>query len=197
MAKVKPDHQRLDEIRGRIAELEAQRADIEAQPVSRDEALAALDRWIHAEAAKFANDLSIGSLLNGDPRARLYAIGWGSQHIDWTPTLCALMPDTVRAYYVDQIDAELAEREPLSAEQRQQRRAEIDGELFRLAQEEERIITAMQARGEAVQRRGDADPRAVLGLTEAPARPAPPTEAPSRGRVWTKDPGQRQWEDRQ
>lgn len=176
-AKTKTDAERLAEIRERIGALQDELVDLDQRPVSRDEAIAAADSWMDQKAAAFTHDLNLNDLIKGKPHARLYPISQGET--DWQTTLCALFPDTVRDFLVEQIDAELGEREPISNAEREERRQEIRDELFKLEQQDEEIVARKEAAGETVTRRGDADVRAVLGLQRPPERPAPmPTETP-------------------
>lgn len=175
MAKTaKTSADRLAEVRDRIADLEHERDQLNKAPCTRDEALTALDSWIAGRAAEFEKDTGVNGLLRGDPNVQLHVVSFGSGEKSWTPALCALMPDAVRSHFAGRIDAALADKTPMTPAQRQQRKADIDGELYELNAEEERLVQIMHGNGEGVTRRGDADPRAVLGLDAPPAAPEPP-----------------------
>ena len=181
MASKKTDAARLSEIRDQIAALADEVTELEHRPVSRDEAIAAADRWIKSRAAELKGDIQVGNLLRGEAYTRLSVIRASGTELE--PTLCALVPQAVRDFLVEQIDDQLAATEPISDEDRKQRRQEIDGERLALEREEEAIVQRLQAAGQQVDRRGGADPRAILGLDTAPKRPAPPAEAEERASV--------------
>jgi hypothetical protein len=79
--------------------------------------------------------------------------------------LCAIAGDGMRAVLRDAIGAYLAPHPPgLPLAERELRAAEIDEEIFALEWEEERLIEQAEEAGMEIEGRGDADPRAILGL---------------------------------
>lgn len=181
MMATKTDAKRLEEIRDAIAKLADEAADLERRPVSRDEAVAALDHWIALQASNF--DPVITNLINkGEAWTQLGEVRPGGA-LDFTSALCALAGDRVREDLIGRIDAALADAAPMGAEERNTRRQEIDREKLTLEREEETIVQRFRDAGQHVERRGDADPRAVLGLNAAPKRPALPAEVEERAPI--------------
>lgn len=161
----------LENTREAIAALKAEAADLQGQPVSRDEALAALDEWIARRAREC--EPPVGNLLRGRPECDLTVLDAGGRR-DAEAMLCAIVPDAVRDFVTPRIDAALDGQPTASAEERQRRLADIEAELLRLQNDEESIIQHLEDAGIPTARRADADPRAVLGLDQPPRRPAPP-----------------------
>lgn len=171
MAAKKTDETKLEEIRQRVRDLQAERDDLNRRPVSREEAIAALDRWLQDQRDEHWRETNVNGLLKGSANLSLHVTRFTGDR-DFAPLLAAAIPDSLRAYYVERIDAALAERAPMSTAERQHRASEIDGELYRLEAEEEQIVRRLNADGERVVRRGDQDPRTVLGLTAPPSPPS-------------------------
>ena len=160
----------LDKVRARIAERRTERERVAEKPRTRDEALEALEAWITSEAAKLEPDA--GAFIHGRPRATLTHQDFGSGRATFTPALCLLGPDRIRDAFAAEIENELADTEPLAAQDQAARLAELDAEILDLERNEESLVVALHEAGEPVERRADADPRAVLGLDTPPTRPA-------------------------
>ena len=88
--------------------------------------------------------------------------------VSWE-ALCAIAPEAVRSHFAGRIDADLEGRETLSAKTLRKREVGLADERLKLEEKEEGLVREMAEAGQAVQRRSDADPRAVLGLKEPPA----------------------------
>ena len=86
--------------------------------------------------------------------------------------LCWFAPDLMKTKLFEMIDA-VPDHLSMSKEQKDERLTELDREIFQLSLEEEAIIEAAAARDTHLLRRGDADPKAVLGLRVMQARTIP------------------------
>lgn len=191
-------HARMEAARTRIAELRDERRAVDQAPVTRAEAEAAVDAWIAARR-QAAIDIVVGSFLRGDTSGQLLprddqplqgAVNGTSCMIPAPnrlprveATLVALMPEQVRALLMAEVDRQLADQQPMSAEARQAERERIDTEIWTQGQVEEAAIRELEALGERPLRRPDADPRIILDLAEPPAPlPRPQRAKPIKGR---------------
>lgn len=160
-----------DQIRARIATLKAERARIVGLPPARERAADVLERQLLVLAADGRERLQVQlrKLAAGtEPAAALFRARVGSEygleHASLGPLLCALLTPAV---VMDAL-APLLESMPagISDDDRKARLAAIDAELWAAEIEEERLIVEAEARGEVVQRRGDANPAAVLYMPD-------------------------------
>lgn len=151
-------------IQGRITDAQSALKTLRAAPASREEMLSAIDAGLdrYAENARSAFDIS--TLLASDSAPRFNP---RDPHVSDIVGLLVLTDrDLIRGLIVDRIDRALANREGIARTERTARIAEAEAALFDLELEEERTVRIAEAAGLAVQRRPDADPRAVLA--EAP-----------------------------
>lgn len=160
---------KLNSLRQRIAALQEEREALRRRPRTREEALAAVEDWIETNTDHYTVE---SPLRYAEPTLH-FQLGDDTERTDLHRLLATLFPDRVRQYAAAQIDLALAEAEPISQEAADRRREEIDAEVLALERQEEALIEQLEDGGEPVARRAEADPRAVLGLDEPPARPAP------------------------
>lgn len=160
---------KVTDIRRRIAALAEEREALGRRPRTREEAIDAFEQWL----AQNADQFDVGAFVkHGEPVLHLRPADDPAGG-DLQRVVATLFGDELRAYVIARIDQMLADADPISAEDAAKRREEIAAELLTLEREEEEIICKMRAAGETVARRGDADPRALLGLDDPPPRPAP------------------------
>ena len=157
--KRKSEPETLDAIRARLAELTAERAALEREPVDRAAALANIDAWIAARAARCSFDVRAFASAGGDPGAvHAYTAASadvpGAQHVDVSPGLCLLAPDAVRARLVGLVD-DAGIRYGRTAAARTARRDEIDTAIADLERREELAVRALEDDGRDVARRPD------------------------------------------
>jgi hypothetical protein len=151
-------------IQGKIADAQAALKTLRAAPASREEMLAAVDAGLdrYAESARGAFDIS--GLFEADRAPRFSP---RDLHVNDLVGLLVLTDrDLIRGLIVDRIDGALANRSGVDRAQRGEMIAQAEAALLDLELEEERTVRIAEAAGLAVQRRPDADPRAVLA--EAP-----------------------------
>ncbi len=147
----------LAAIRAEISELDAEAARITKAPQPADEARA----MIKASVARLA--------AGGVPILFNDAVQWpgkfaeGQVHAsdDSLAVLCWLFPDVVEAKLATLIGARPG---AMAASEKQAARGQIETDRLELGRAEEAVITGIEATGLEVDRRADADPRAVLGI---------------------------------
>ena len=153
----------LAELRMRRLRLLDERDELASRPVPKDEALAALDRDIDELVAIAKRETNVRSLTRaGNPAWTIPANG----------ILIALLIGANRNAFRDQLAAMLEptysnDAKPISAEEREAALHRIDEDLLELELAEEAAIRSAEAVGLHVQRRADADPRAVLAGDDA------------------------------
>lgn len=158
MARKAPG-KRVAELRDQIAALKARRREASAAPAADAEIQAALDDFIKRRAAEYrVNRIT-------DPLARRGRIGsLGVENIEQFAAF--FFGDTIREALLAHVDT----GEGLSRDDRAARLAQIDEELFTAECAEEQTIAEAEDEGRTIERRGDADPRAVLNSTEGDDR---------------------------
>lgn len=151
---------KLDALRDQIADLQVQRDDVEAAPLTRDEASARFDHIL----ARIQDDPITGNGPAG--------LAGGSFNEDellrWLAApgfLCETFATEIKAGLLRRFDAEVGDaKSGIAAAERRARLADLDAEIFRFEQVEEELIEALEAAGGDIARRPDADARAALGL---------------------------------
>ena len=186
MSEIQETSERLAKLRAEIVQLGEERAKIEGASVPRDEALDLIERTISHNASRVGS--TYGFLLRpGTSPADLDLVPNGQV----ASAFCSFLPDLVREKLIAEVDRNLAERPSgLPTEERPAALAEIDAAIRKLGVEEEQIITEAEAAGIELDRREDADPAIVLGVTELEeyTPPKPQTKRPKRKkskRSWT------------
>ena len=171
-----PPAETVSKARDQIAALRQQLLDIETAPYPREEILAAMEVQIRAFAAAGAPDLDMLIAAGGN-------IGWpeqqhlvgaaGSVFIVNVPALVAwLSPEALIKKLSKEIeDAADDDGEAVPRAERPKRIRAIRDELLTVERIEETGIEDAAKGGAEIERRSDADPRAVLGL--ASSLPAP------------------------
>lgn len=151
----KASDKRVAELREQIVELKTRRGEINAAPAVDAEIKAALDDFIKRRAAEYrVNRIT-------DPLARRGRIGsLGADNLEQFAAF--FFGDTIRQTLLAHVTA----GDGLSREDRAAQLADIDDQLFAAECAEEQAIIDAEANGQPIERRGDADPAAVLNSTE-------------------------------
>jgi hypothetical protein len=169
---------KLEAVRVRIAALKSEAHEIERQPRSRAEVRekvhAQIDAWREQgrlEARRALSEIAYGitgiARLNARVHDEYVGIRTPLGQADLGPALVGLLgAEVVGAFLLADLETI---PEGLDRGERAARLAEIAAELDKLERDEEAIVCALEAEGEAVMRRADARPEIVLGTYEAPA----------------------------
>lgn len=158
MARKAPD-KRVAELRDEIVALKARRREISAAPVVDAEIKAALDEFIQRRAAEYR----VSRIT--DPLARHGRINsLGAENMERFAAF--FFGDVIRAALLDHVDI----HDGLSHDERARQLKDIDDQLFVAECREECAITEAENDGRPIERRSDADPRAVLNATEGDDR---------------------------
>jgi hypothetical protein len=157
---------KIDALRTRITELQAERPGILRQRRTRAEVLAAaesqLSRWEAIGRARFSRGLQ--SLAAGAATTPMLLTGVASNdgvvRVDAGPFIVGVLGiDQVRQAYLADLDQI---PEGMAREQREARLAELAASLDDLEAREERLIEESEATEAPIQRRPDARPEIVL-----------------------------------
>lgn len=147
----------LDQIRGRLVELEAEAAEIEAMPAPRDVILAAFDRDLARFTGEATRTFQIANLTRTPkPGLRLPSV----EAAVWL--LVAANAEAFRSFVISLIDKDLDGADLPDLKERAARLEKIAEERDELVRAEEAVIREMEAAGLPVLRRADADPDALL-----------------------------------
>lgn len=157
--------QTLAQIRARIPVLQAALAAERAAPMSRAESCAAIERQVAARATVGEGRLryQVESVCHGgDLTDTLRVRASPDGRIDLFPLLVSVLG-------AEALTSKLCSFLPtdddgLTLADRAARAREIEAELLQAEIDEEAAIEAVEATGASVDRRADADPRAVLGM---------------------------------
>lgn len=159
----------IDEIRERILAMKAEleRFAHAAEPI--EESLRRCDLWIDAQAARLDPIVPIGHGVS----ARGIRLEWpAALHNPSEVLACALHPERVRELLHAAVHRAYDLRGDgaisITAAQRTSRMRKLREALFLLESQEEQLIRDLEAAGLDIDRRGDADPAAVLGLEPRP-----------------------------
>lgn len=141
-------------IRDRIAAKKNELFALEQAKVPRDIADRAADNSIewHAERGR----ISVASFADG------HGLLSQVEKIRGFDLLCWISPDLVRKRFSDELDRFYEGVVAMDAASISKRRAALEAELFDLEVAEERLIAQAEEAGQRINRRGDADPRAIL-----------------------------------
>ncbi len=151
----------LSELRALGARLRDQRAEIEARPVTLEQAQVAASEALHLEAARVLDDLSLSSLAKpGDCRTPTLRLN----DRDMAALAFAASADGAAAAVRDRLADHYQKHglQGLDAEDRDAQLAKIEAECLACELAEEAIIRDLEEDGVAPLRRPDADPRALL-----------------------------------
>lgn len=155
-------------LRDRIRALHAERAELSAASIDMRAALARVDSFVTSLAAQGRPSIGVFVGRESSPAPTdIIAPGFvgpdGARFDQVLACLAWLFPDTMRAQLGAEVEADYSARNGVDEETRAQRLAQIDVELFELEVAEERSIMQLEAAGvRSVQRRPDADPRAIV-----------------------------------
>lgn len=154
----------VEKLRSDRLSLLDEREAIEGMATPRDEALAALDAGLDNLADKAVEALSIASLTRP---ARAPSFAPSVPEGDLFGLLIAANREAVREIIVDRLDEFYSAHPSMSAADKADAIAKIDAEIFERELAEEAAIRAAEQAGLAIERREDADPRAVLAADTA------------------------------
>jgi hypothetical protein len=158
MAKPLDTIARIETIRGKIDATKARRREIEFAPLPRVESVSLIRETIAKSAAEWRADFSL-SAVRAYPPAPL-----GALRLDDVP-LAAVAPDALEKTLVAALDAAPRDYpDGLPARERPAALAAIDAEILALEIDEEQVICDAEQIGQVIDRRPDADPRAILAV---------------------------------
>jgi len=152
----------LERLREKIAGLQTQRATLARDTLSRTEVQAELAAYVERCALEGRGILGflIKDAATGSPFRGLLDLKSHGRGTDAAALLCALLPEPITSALCD-IAAEVI---PIGTPpgDRARQLAELDAQILALEIDEESMIEALEAAFVSVDRRPDADPRAVL-----------------------------------
>ncbi len=154
----------VEKLRSDRLSLLDEREAIEGMATPRDEAIAALDAGLDSLADRAVEAVSISSLTR-PARAPTFVPNVADG--DLLGLLIAANRDNIRDIIVDRLDEFYAQHAAMSAADKAAAIAAIDAEIFQLELAEEAAVRAAESAGLAIERREDADPRAVLAADAA------------------------------
>lgn len=157
----------VEGVRAAIRQLEAERQAVRSAPVPLNEAVAAVEQTVDRLAAHaiYTNaDTLLAAAQRGEP-ATFDLHTTNPAALAGFLVQCLRVP--FRAALVAQLESAYAGLQPgLPSDARAEKLADLDRQLLELGRQEEQLIDDLAALGLDVARRGDADPRCVLGLAE-------------------------------
>lgn len=174
-------HKRLQEVREQIDEALSRRDQVASAPLTPAEVKDRLTDWVdrQAERAEYRQAVNIASKSDrrmGDTLLQPEVIG--NARADVVPLLAFACGDMLKDRLASAVDGLVDTERAVSADDRQAKLAEIDGELNELGREEESIITALEAAGETIARRSEADMAIVAEVREVEDPPKPEGKDP-------------------
>lgn len=155
----------VEGVREAIRQLDAERQAVASAPVPLAEAVEAVEQTVDRIAAHGIYTTADGILLaaQGGRPATFDLHSLNSAAAVGFLVQCLRAP--LRAALVAKLEDDYRDLQPgLPADARTEKLAQLDRELLELGHQEEQLITELAGLGIEVSRRGDADPRAVLGL---------------------------------
>lgn len=165
---------KLETIRSKIADLQAEIEPLEEDRRTREEAADRIDRWVDGEAERInARPIIVGAAIGGramtasDCSRDEYPITW----------LAWLDPEALKARLrgeLDQIAPDVCS--DLPSNERHKLLKEKRAELAKLEAEEEAAIEELEKAGDVIPRRRDADPATILGTEDPEPEPEPERE---------------------
>ncbi len=156
----------VEGVREAIRQLEAERQAVQSAPVPLAEAVEAVEQTIDRLCGAAQYDTA-DSVLFAAQRGQPVGIDVHSHMGANFGFLVQCLRAPLRAALVVKLEEDYRDLQPgLPADARAEKLAQLDRELLELGHQEEALITELAGLGIEVSRRGDADPRAVLGLSE-------------------------------
>lgn len=162
-------HRAVEQIRGSVADLQHEIARLEHGAVSRPEAEARLRALVEYAGRDVAADLRGLVAIDQAPPAPGLTPGGMLGREPAMALLAAVQPEALLAWGMAVLDRYAADRggwAVLSTGERQEEIARLKAELLEIERGEERLIVQAEAAGLIIQRRENADPRAVLELPD-------------------------------
>lgn len=155
----------IEGIREAIRALESERERERGAAVPLAEAVEAVDQLIGRLAAH-AQHASLSTVIAAAELGRVASVDLHSRQVgaSFGFIVDALRP-ALRDCLIAALEERYAELQPgLPRDARAERLAELDHQILDLSRQEEQLVNELAESGLAIDRRGDADPRAVLGL---------------------------------
>lgn len=179
------------EVRVPLAAKKAERAALDLAPCSHAESRAVLSAWCEAQAAAGDEQVSYrvaGVAYGGALMDLLRVRPSPGGMVDLAPVLASVLgAEALTAALWRHLAG--SENGP-TADERAQRTANLDAEIFELELQDETLVLASETAGRPIPRRPDADPRAVIGLDgeglsacRVPAVPVATLEPKARART--------------
>jgi hypothetical protein len=174
----------VERMRRRIRELRSDIDRVRAAPYHSTDAKQRARAWVEQLAERGAPnvfeliDRQRGEIIWPEVTTQTMGIsrGTGDQVLipvavkDTLAVMAWLNPDAMIARLCSSIDADSDDANALTQAERETKVAELRSDILATEREEEALIERLEAAGASLLRRGDADPRAVLGLSsEMPA----------------------------
>jgi len=156
----------LDTVRQKISARKAERTSTTNAPMTKDESLGQLDQLIAAAAARYDRDIAPGYLTR--PCSNLDLAFEVAERANSAVSKRAWENPGAEKERLTRVLHKFWEQNPpgLPSPERRQRIAALDAEILELERAEEAMIVAAAEHGIDLERRGDADPRAVIGTAE-------------------------------
>lgn len=148
-------------IRDRIAELTAERAELQALPVRKAIAVERLEAWVRSI-----------KMIPGTPTLTpsafsVNAPGYSVPRSDFDTAIASFAIPLIRQSALSMLETHYETIGKVDDEVNQDKITSLNRKLFDLEMAEESIIRAADKNGFEIRRRGDADPRAVLAPDKA------------------------------
>ena len=158
---------KVEQLGDKIADALSRRDAIEAAPLSAEEIKARIHEFLDREAQDFNADLLLGMASNPDRMMNdsPFKSPTGGAFVYFTKAFAFAMGDQLKEKFSAMVDEQVGEN-GMSAEERDAQLEKIDAELTKLGREEEELIAGLEALGETVYRRPDADPAIILEVRE-------------------------------
>lgn len=161
-------HQTISTLREQITALHAERDALPDQPLDIDSIRTQLAANIAGNRKLFEQKFNTGQLFHPLPERAILKLPTAPingpeppQEALW-PLACWLHGDTLIDPLMGLVEQRLPKDAGISLSERTKRLKKIESELARLEREEEQLICELEAAGEEVIRRADADPAIVL-----------------------------------
>jgi hypothetical protein len=158
-----PLPKQIGDVRGGIFNLARQLAQVKAAPLRRSDQQEAISAYLARLAASAAPKISFD--VRGNAR-----VFFADDVIDGKECVLSLLswalgPQTLAAAFSRQLEQEPERADALSPAERERRTKELSDRLLEHEHREEQLLVIAENQGLTIERRPDADPRAVLGLT--------------------------------
>ncbi|MGQ7844872.1 hypothetical protein ACUNV4_10365 [Granulosicoccus sp. 3-233] len=163
----------LEKVRADIYETTQKLEDLKREKLSREEALNNIDRFIASKAEifdrsayEFAESRHTTDFRGFQSHVNELGFDEFTKSIDASPAFCALVPEAIKARITAAMDEQASYGTPMK--DRPKIKVKLEGQLFKLEQQEESIVREMEASGVFVERRADIVNVLLLILLDEP-----------------------------